>query len=295
MTNPRPQTQVLSDREFVLTHTFRAPAAKVFAAYTDPKLLPLWWGRKGGTLRVEAMDVRPDGHYRFHQSMPNGQSAVYSGTYLEVSPVSRLVYTFQVEGQTPPLTATVELSETGDGSTVLTLTNLCASKEVRDSMVQFGAAAGAKAAWDQLAELLATPSAVPPSPAGLLGYTTLFVSDQDRALEFYTKVLGLQVRGDAPQPGGHRFIALNAPGQDSYLVLWPGSPGRSADVKGNVPGHLIFLVEDIDRAFADLKARGARFEQAAPVKAPFASFVTVIDPDGHRIMVQQQAARAPGT
>ncbi|MEA3203552.1 MAG: hypothetical protein QOI63_1227 [Thermoplasmata archaeon] len=126
-----------------------------------------------------------------------------------------------------------------------------------------------------------------------LAYTTLFVADQDKALEFYTKVLGFEPRGDTPQPGGHRFIAVGQASQPVSLVLWPGTSGRSAAVKGNVPGHLIVVVDDIDKAFADLKARGARFEQAAPVKAPFASFVTVMDPDGHRIMVQQQAVRAP--
>ena len=38
--------------------------------------------------------------------------------------------------------------------THLVLTNLCPSKEARDAMVQYGAAAGAKAAWDCLAEVL---------------------------------------------------------------------------------------------------------------------------------------------
>ena len=41
-----------------------------------------------------------------------------------------------------------------DGTTPLTLTNPCVSKEARDAMVNYGAAAGAKMAWDRLAELL---------------------------------------------------------------------------------------------------------------------------------------------
>jgi uncharacterized protein YndB with AHSA1/START domain len=151
----KPTARVLSDREFVLEHTFHAPAAKVFAAYTDPELVPLWWAPKGGSLRVEAMDVRPGGRFRYHQRMPNGQAMTFSGDYLEVQPVTRLVYTFRTE-EFPgsEVTATVELRE-ADGVTHLTLTNLCASKEARDNMVQYGAAAGAKAAWDRLGELLA--------------------------------------------------------------------------------------------------------------------------------------------
>jgi len=292
-TTANPTTKVLDDRTFVLEHSFDAPAAKVFAAYTDPQQVAQWWANPGWTMAIEAMDVRPGGRWRFVQRNGAGKEVAFSGEYLEVRPVTRLVYTFQAEGQGPPLTATVELAESG-GRTHLTLTNTCASKEVRDGLLRYGAAAGAKTAWDRLEGFLSSKPAPATSPAGRLAYATLFVADQDRALEFYTKVLGFQCQGDAPQPGGHRFIAVNPPGQDQYVVLWPGTPARSSVAKGNVPGHLILRVDDIDKAFAELKARGARFEEHAPVKAPFASFVTVIDPDGNRLMIQQQAFRAPG-
>lgn len=154
--NPQITPRVVSDREFVLEHSFRAPAAKVFAAYTDPKLIPLWWAPKGGSLRVETMDVRPGGSWRFVQKLPNGYEMTFHGTYLEVKPVTRLVYTFATEGQPGnEIQATVELAEK-DGVTRLVLTNLCSSKEARDAMLGHGAAAGAKAAWDQLAEALGT-------------------------------------------------------------------------------------------------------------------------------------------
>jgi len=286
-------TNVLSDREFVLEHTFRAPAARVFAAYTTPELVAQWWAQPGSAMTVEAMDVRPGGKWRFVQRTPAGKEAAFSGEYLEVKPVTRLVYTFQAEGQGPPLTATVELDER-NGVTHLKLTNLCASKEVRDGMVQYGAAAGAKTAWDRLDAVLAKPAGPTASPAGRIAYSTLFVADQDRALAFYTKVLGFACQGDAPQPGGHRFIAVHPPGQDQYVVLWPGTPAKSTVAKGNVPGHLILRVDDIDKAFGELRARGAPIEEHGPVKAPFASFFTVVDPDGNRLMVQQQAFRAPG-
>ena len=151
----QPIARVISDREFVLEHTFQAPAAKVFAAYTDPKLVSQWWAPRGGSLRVDVMDVRPGGKYRFVQRTANGQEMVFTGTYVEVRPVNRLVYTYMIEGQPgSQLTATVDLKEAG-GTTLLTLTNLCGSKEARDAMIGYGAAAGAKAAWDGLAGLLA--------------------------------------------------------------------------------------------------------------------------------------------
>ena len=152
--------KVLSDREFVLQHTFHAPAAKIFAAYTEPELLAKWWAPKGGSLTVETMHVRPGGAYRFVHRYANGKVGVFVGKYIEVRPVTHLVYTFAVEGQGNEITATVDLEEVDGHKTSLTLTNLCVSKEVRDAMVQYGAEAGARAAWSQLEELLATsPSA----------------------------------------------------------------------------------------------------------------------------------------
>ncbi len=147
--------RVISDREFALQQTFRAPAARVFAAYTDPAIVPRWWSSRGGTVRVETMDVRPGGDWRIVQRTPDGRETVFAGKYLEVRPVTRLVYTFRVEGQPgSELTATVDLRESG-GTTVLTLTNRVASPEARDAMIRYGAAAGAKLAWDRLAEVLA--------------------------------------------------------------------------------------------------------------------------------------------
>ncbi len=143
-----------SDREFVLVHTFRASAARVFAAYTDPEQIPHWWAPAGGSVRVDRMDVRPGGTWRFVQRAPGGPELVFGGTYLEVRPVNRLVYTFSVEGQPDSeFTATIELTESA-GVTHLTMTSRCRSKEARDAMLRYGAVAGAGAAWARLAAAL---------------------------------------------------------------------------------------------------------------------------------------------
>ena len=152
---PNGAARVISDREFVLERMFKAPASRVFGAYTDPKLIARWWVPTGGTLRVEDMDVQPGGQWRFIQPLPNGQEIAYSGTYLEVQAPTRLVHTLEVEGQAgSKVTATLELTEV-DGTTRLSLTNECASKEAREAMVKYGAATGANMAWNRLAELLA--------------------------------------------------------------------------------------------------------------------------------------------
>jgi uncharacterized protein YndB with AHSA1/START domain len=141
--------KLVKERGFAIEHTFRAPAAKVFGAYTDPKLVPQWWAPKGTTMTVEAMDVRPGGAYRFVQRQADGTELVFVGKYLEVDPVTHLVYTFTVEGQGGEVTTTVDLRETPAG-TVMTLTNVFASKEARDAAMQYGAEAGARSAMGAL-------------------------------------------------------------------------------------------------------------------------------------------------
>lgn len=149
-----PTTKPLSDRACQITQALRAPAAKVFAAYTDPKQVPQWWGSPKGALTVDRMDVRPGGGYRFLQRKPDGSTMASLGSYLEVKPVTRLVYTFQVEGQPgAPVVTSVDLAEAG-GVTTLTLTIEFPSKEARDVAVQYGAHGGAQAALKALASFV---------------------------------------------------------------------------------------------------------------------------------------------
>lgn len=152
MTEP-PTKRMESEREIVVERTLHASPERIFEAYTDAKLVPRWWAPPGGSLRVEQMDVRPGGKYRYVQRTPSGQELVFVGSYIELNPPTRLVYTFEVEGQGNPVTTTVDLHGEG-GSTRVTLTNLCISKEVREMMLKYGAEAGAKAALQQLGKLL---------------------------------------------------------------------------------------------------------------------------------------------
>ncbi len=152
----RPAVRVVREQEFVVDGTLRASPEKIFAAYTDPELVPRWWAVPGGSLRVEQMDVRPGGKYRFVERTADGQELVFVGTYVEVRPPIRLVYTFEVEGHGDPVTTTVDLEPEGE-STRVTLTTRCASKEVRDRRLRYGAEAGAKAALQRLARVLEAP------------------------------------------------------------------------------------------------------------------------------------------
>jgi catechol 2,3-dioxygenase-like lactoylglutathione lyase family enzyme len=89
--------------------------------------------------------------------------------------------------------------------------------------------------------------------------------DQDKALDFYTNVIGLEKRGDYPTPAGPRFLTVGVEGQDFELVLWPGTPARGE------AGSAVYTieVEDIGAVFETLKSRGVKFEPPEILEFPW--------------------------
>lgn len=146
-----------SDREVVMSRVFDAPRERVFQAYTDPKLLPKWWGPRGFTTVVETMDVRPGGAWRYVHRGPDGNEYAFHGEYREVVPPRRLVSTFEFEGAPGHVVVDTATFEERGGKTKVTVTSRFESVEDRDGMYQAGAEEGARESWDRLAELLAKP------------------------------------------------------------------------------------------------------------------------------------------
>src|SRR5687767_12801399 len=92
-----------SEREVVVTRTFNGPARIVFEAWTRSELFKRWWVPKsmGMSLRSCEMDVRVGGKYRL-EFEPDAMA--FFGTYLEVTPPSRLVWTNEEGGEGGPVT-----------------------------------------------------------------------------------------------------------------------------------------------------------------------------------------------
>ncbi len=141
-----------SERELVVTRTFNGPARIVFEAWTKPELFRRWWAPKsmGMSLRSCAMDVRVGGKYRL-EFEPDAMA--FFGTYLEVTPHSRLVWTNEEGGEGGPVT-TVTFAAKG-GKTLLVLHELYPSKEALDA-AGTGAADAMVETFAQLDELLLT-------------------------------------------------------------------------------------------------------------------------------------------
>ena len=152
-------TERKSDRELVVTRTFNGPARIVFEAWTRPELFKRWWVPKslGLTLLSCEMDVRVGGTYRLvfrHPAAP--EPMAFFGTYTEVKPPSRLVWTNDEGGHGGPIT-TVTFEEKG-GKTLLVMRDLYPSKEALDEAIASGSTNGAGENFEQLDELLVTLS-----------------------------------------------------------------------------------------------------------------------------------------
>jgi uncharacterized protein YndB with AHSA1/START domain len=144
-----------SDREIRLEREFDAARDRVFAAYTDPELIPEWWGPRGTTTVVDQMDVRAGGSWRFVQESADGEATAFRGTYREVTPPERLVQTFEWEGMPGHVAVETTVFEDLGDRTRVTTTSLFHTTEERDGMLASGMETGANETYARLDELLA--------------------------------------------------------------------------------------------------------------------------------------------
>jgi uncharacterized protein YndB with AHSA1/START domain len=129
-----------SDRELVITRTFDAPRALVWAAFTDPKHLPNWHtGPDGTTMPVCEIDLRPGGSWRYVWRNAQGREFEASGSYREVEPPERLVQATTTRGGGGQMSTTTFTEE--NGRTIVTVTMRFADVAARDQalpLARFG-------------------------------------------------------------------------------------------------------------------------------------------------------------
>jgi lactoylglutathione lyase len=125
-----------------------------------------------------------------------------------------------------------------------------------------------------------------------LGMLPIFVSDQQRALEFYRDKLGFEVVMDNPYTGygpeGFRWITVAPEAGGPQLILYhPGmhpDQDRVKELQGRVGSWtgMIFHTDDIHAAYETLRGRGVPFE-GPPSQQPWGGWETwFTDPDGNR-------------
>ncbi len=121
--------------------------------------------------------------------------------------------------------------------------------------------------------------------------TSVFVDDQTKALDFYTRVLGFKLKNDVPV-GEHRWLTVVSPEnpEGTELLLEPGDhpavqPYKAALLEDGIPATS-FQVDDIDSEYARLRSLGVTFTQK-PMDAGTVRMAVLDDTCGNLIQLIQ--------
>jgi catechol 2,3-dioxygenase-like lactoylglutathione lyase family enzyme len=127
----------------------------------------------------------------------------------------------------------------------------------------------------------------------------VWVHDQDEALEFYTKKLGMEVRSDVtlPEMGNFRWLTVSPPGQPDFAIVLMAIPGppvmdeataeqaRALMQKG-FAGTVFLTTDDAYASYEELKSRGVEFSET-PSERPYGIDSAFRDPSGNSFRLAQ--------
>src|SRR5680860_104746 len=132
-----------------------------------------------------------------------------------------------------------------------------------------------------------------------IGTTQLWVDDQEAALEFWTKKVGMELRSDAsfPEMGDFRWLTVGPPDQpDMEIVLMaiPGEPVMDSATGDQVrelmgkgfAGTVFLLTDDVQSDYEELSGRGVEFTEK-PEKRPYGIDSGFRDPAGNSVRLTQ--------
>ncbi|MGW5051600.1 SRPBCC family protein [Actinokineospora sp. NPDC004072] len=146
--------------QICITREFNAPAHLVYRAYTEPALIRRWWHANRGVMTVCDVDLRVNGTWRYAMNTPDGVEVAFHGTYREILPNERLVYTELYEGA-PDVTEadaaiiTATFKEHAAHTTVTLLIHHTLPDH-RDAHINSGMEPGMQDAMDMLEQLATT-------------------------------------------------------------------------------------------------------------------------------------------
>ena len=112
---------------------------------------------------------------------------------------------------------------------------------------------------------------------------SITVSDQQKALEFYTEKLGFTLKTDQPMGDdkGTRWIELALPEGGAIVNLFPP---QSADAKIGGFSNILFTTNDVQKTYEELKARGVEFTEP-PTEQHWGTYCIFADPDDNRFVL----------
>lgn len=156
-TTAKNQTEVVADPNLptiVITRAFDAPPERVFRAWVEPDLVVRWLGPADTTMTLDQWDARTGGAYRYVHARDGEDVASFYGSFHEVRPSERIVWTFTWEGMPDGVSLeTMTFEDLGDGRTRIVTLSVVESIEIRDMIMASGM--GVEQIYERLDAVLA--------------------------------------------------------------------------------------------------------------------------------------------
>ncbi len=112
---------------------------------------------------------------------------------------------------------------------------------------------------------------------GKIATSAVYVTNQDKAIQFWGEQVGFEIRRDLPMGPGAKWIEMAPPGAESCIVIYPKS--MMEDWAERKPS-MVFECEDIEQTHREMAARGVEFSQE-PKEMPWGMFAIFLDPEGN--------------
>jgi uncharacterized protein YndB with AHSA1/START domain len=154
------KTKIIAEpgkQEIFVVREFDASREMVFTAFTDPKLVVQWLGPKDLTMRIEKMEPKSGGSYRYFHSDAKGNEFGFHGVVHDVTRPERVIQTFEFEGLPEKghvVLDTAKFEELPGNRTRLTVQSVFQSVTDRDGMVASGMERGVVDSYNRLDEIL---------------------------------------------------------------------------------------------------------------------------------------------
>ncbi len=154
------QTKITAEKgvqELFIEREFEAPRELVFRAFNEPELLMQWLGPCDMTMKIDHLDSRSGGSYRFVHCTAGGQEHSFNGVIHEVTAPERVIRTFEYEGlpeRGHVVLETATFEPLPGNRTKLTIQSVFKSVMDRDGMVASGMERGVVDSHQQLDALL---------------------------------------------------------------------------------------------------------------------------------------------
>lgn len=129
----------MSGRTILLTRVVKASPERVWRCWTDPALLPRWFGPEGFTCQTHDIDLREGGHWLFDMIGPQGEVYPNLHRFLLHRPFTRIEFNMYDPGVDAIHAEVVVTLTPVEGGTRVTQEMTFADRAMRDAVVNFGA------------------------------------------------------------------------------------------------------------------------------------------------------------